>query len=53
MTNAALSGAISSTSSNSNAVSTLDTPFGNDPPTLADMETLRVKMNELITALRR
>jgi hypothetical protein len=53
VTNAALAGAISSTSSNSNAVPTLDTPFVNDPPTLADMETMRAKMNELITALRR
>jgi hypothetical protein len=53
VTNAALAGAISSTSSNSNAVTTLDTPFVNDPPTLADMEVMRVKMNELITALRR
>ncbi len=53
VTNAALAGAISSTSSNSNAVPTLDTPFVNDPPTLADMEVMRVKMNELITALRR
>ena len=53
VTNAALAGAISSTSSNSNAVTTLDTPFVNDPPTLADMEVMRAKMNELITALRR
>ena len=36
------------TSSNSNAVGTLDSPFG-DP----DMEALRQKMNELILALRR
>ena len=53
MSNAALAGAISGTSSNSNAVTTLDTAFVNDPPTLADMETVRAKMNELITALRR
>ncbi|MEQ1751638.1 MAG: hypothetical protein ABL974_19615 [Prosthecobacter sp.] len=53
VTNAALTGAIIGTSSNSNAVATLDTPFVNDPPTLADMEVVRVKMNELITALRR
>ncbi len=53
VTNAVLAGAISSTSSNSNAVTTLDTPFVNDPPTLADMELERAKMNELITALRR
>ncbi len=53
VTNAALAGAISSTSSNSNAVTTLDTPFLNDPPNLADMELLRAKLNELINALRR
>lgn len=53
VTNVALAGAINGTSSNSNAVTTLDTPFLNDPPTLADMEVVRVKMNELILALRR
>jgi hypothetical protein len=42
----------SSTSANTNAVSTLDDPFGNDPPTLADFELLRGKLNELILALR-
>jgi hypothetical protein len=36
-----------------NAVSTLDTPFANDPLSLADGELLRAKINELITALRR
>lgn len=41
------------TSSNANAVATMDTAFANDPPTLADIETLRSKMNELILALRR
>ncbi len=51
--NAALAGDISSTSSNSNAVPTMDTAFSNDPPSLADMEVVRAKMNELITALRR
>jgi hypothetical protein len=40
-------------SANTNAVPTLDAPFTNDPPTLADMETLRAKANELIVALRR
>ena len=35
MTNAQLSTAISGTSSNTNAVATMDTPFANDPPTLA------------------
>ena len=51
--NAALSSAIIGTSSNSNAVGTLDTAFTNDPPTLADLEVMRAKMNELIAALRR
>ena len=48
MTNAQLATAISGTSNNSNAVSTLDTPFA-DP----DMESLRQKLNELILAARR
>ena len=48
-----LTDAIAGTSANSNAVSTLDTPFASDPPTLADMETMRAKMNELINTLRR
>ena len=43
-----LAAEIMTTSSNSNAVGTLDSPFG-DP----DMEALRQKMNELILALRR
>lgn len=41
-----------STSANTNAVSTLDEAFTNDPPTLADFELLRGKLNELILALR-
>ncbi|MFN0077079.1 MAG: hypothetical protein ACKVY0_11450, partial [Prosthecobacter sp.] len=53
VTSAQLAGAISGTSNLSNAVATLDTPFANDPPTLADLELMRAKMNELITALRR
>ena len=53
VTNAALASAIAGTSSNTNAVATLDTPFTNDPPTLADMELLRAKLNELILAQRR
>ena len=53
VTNAQLSTAINGTSNNTNAVNTLDTPFGNDPPTLADLELMRAKMNELISALRR
>ncbi len=44
---------ISGTSSNSNAVTTLDTPFVNDPPTLADMETVRAAYNALVLGLRR
>ena len=48
-----LMSALSSSSANSNAVPTLDSPFINDPPTPADMEILRGKLNELITALRR
>ena len=53
VTNAALATAIAATSANSNAVATLDTPFINDPPTLADMETMRAKINELLLAMRR
>ena len=65
VTNAALATAISAalvtaghdaaanSSANTNAMTTLDTPFPNDPPTLADLETLRAKLNELILALRR
>ena len=44
---------ISGTSSNSNAVTTLDTPFVNGPPTLADMETVRAAYNALVLGLRR
>ena len=53
MTNVALAAAIAGTSPNTNGVATLDTPFTNDPSTLADIELLRVKINELITAMRR
>ncbi len=53
VTMAQLSTAIKGTSNNSNGVNTLDTPFANDPPTLADLELMRVKLNELITTLRR
>ena len=48
VTNAALATAISGTSSNTNAVATLDTPFA-DP----DAESLRAKVNEFILAARR
>ena len=43
----------SASSNNTNAVATLDTPFANDPPTLADMELMRAKMNETLLAMRR
>jgi hypothetical protein len=50
---AQLDSAISGTSANTNGVSTLDTAFANDPPTLADLELLRAKVNELILNGRR
>ena len=53
VTNAALATAIAGTSSNTNAVATLDTPFTNDPPTLADMELMRAAYNALVLAARR
>jgi len=52
-TSAQLAAAIVGTSSNTNAVATMDTPFTTDPPTLADLETVRAKMNEFILAARR
>jgi hypothetical protein len=48
----ALASAIADTSNNSNGVATLDTGPP-DPPTVADFEALRAKLNELILALRR
>ena len=53
VSNAALDAAIAGTSANTNAVATLDTAFTNDPPTLADMELLRAKVNETILNGRR
>ena len=53
VTNAGLAAAIVGTSANTNAVATLDTPFSNDPPTLADIEVLRQAFNALVLALRR
>ena len=53
VTDAALAAAIAGTSANANGVATLDTPFTNDPASLVDMEVLRAKINELITAQRR
>ena len=53
VSNAALAAALAGTSNNSNAVATLDTPFTNDPPTLADLELLRAAHNALVLALRK
>lgn len=49
----ALQSTLEQTSANTNTVSTLDTPFANDPPTLADLETMRQAYNDLVLALRR
>ncbi len=49
----ALDDAIASTNSNTNGVSTLDTPFTNGPPTLADLELMRQAYNTMVLALRR
>ena len=51
--NDAIGAALSGTSSNSNSVPTLDTPFTNDPPTLGDMEVMRAAYNTLVLSLRR
>jgi|JI6StandDraft_1071083.scaffolds.fasta_scaffold13835_1 hypothetical protein len=51
--NNALQSTLAQTSSNSNSVNTLDNPFTNDPPTLADLETMRQAYNDLVLALRR
>jgi len=53
VTAAQLAAAIIGTSNNTNSVSTMDTPFTNDPPTLADIELVRTKYNELVLAARR
>ena len=53
VSNAALSAAVAGTSANTNVVATLDAPFANDPPTLADLEVVRAKMNEMLLAMRR
>ncbi|MEQ1749954.1 MAG: hypothetical protein ABL974_11055 [Prosthecobacter sp.] len=52
VTNVALAGAISSTSSNSNAVTTLGIVVS-DPPTQPEMQSLANKVDELLLALRR
>jgi hypothetical protein len=53
VTNLDLATSINGTSNNTSAVATLDTPFANDPPSLADTELMRGKYNELVLALRR
>lgn len=50
---AAIAAAIAGTSANANGVATLDMPFTNDPPTLADLEVMRAKINEMLLAMRR
>ena len=45
--------AVSGTSASSISVSTLDTRFSNDPPTLTELETMRQAHNNLVLALRR
>ena len=49
----AISMAVGGTSNNTNTVPTMDTPFTNDPASLADMETMRAAYNALVLALRR
>ena len=52
VTSAALAGAISGTSANSNSVATLNLVVS-DPPTQTEMQQVVNKLDELITALRR
>ena len=49
----AAAAAAANSSAKSNGVATLDAPFANDPPTLADLEVMRAKMNEMLLAMRR
>ncbi len=51
--NGAISSALAGTSNNTNGVAAMDTPFTNDPPTLADLELMRANYNLLVAALRR
>jgi hypothetical protein len=53
VTTSQLTSAIGSTSSNSNLVLDLSALTISDPPTQAQMELMRNKINELISALRR
>ncbi|MBI3882430.1 MAG: hypothetical protein HY301_20520 [Verrucomicrobia bacterium] len=50
---ATLASAAANSSANTNAVPTLDDPFVNAPPTLADLELMRAAHNALVLALRR
>ena len=50
---ATLASANAGSSANTNSVPTFDVPFTNDPPTLADLEVVRAKINEIVLALRR
>ena len=52
VSNAQLTSAINGRSANSNGVATLDSAFS-DPPSFADYEALRAKVNELILNGRR
>ena len=45
--------AVAASSNNTDAIATLDTPFANDPPTLADMELMREKVNEMLLGMWR
>ena len=49
----AAAGAAANSSAMSNGVAPLDAPFANDQPTWADLEVLRGKITELISAPRR
>lgn len=51
-TTAALAGAVAETARNPSAVAPLTDAFS-DPPTLADLEAVRAKLNELIAATQR
>lgn len=53
VSSAQLASAIDGTSANTNNIATLDTPFTDDPLSLANGELLRAKLNELILNGRR
>ena len=52
VTAAALATAIAGTAANSNAVATLDSVFS-DPPSFAECEAMRAKLNKVILGMRR